>query len=346
MSILLTFQTDRQLKKASNQKQSSSHFNTPRVIVGPKGFIVRENVSSNQHKSQQDSLSNDTISFPSSQQNDMQSISSEVNDGNSINQVQRHLISGRDFEDILEACRPRNRGESAAGMPSTLTALLNNSTQHTVEMVNAGESKDANGNSAKNIESSEDAPEIGEWGTVNFDVRENEMLDQRGMSPIMKISGQGSPNFSSILIDHEFSGSESSSPASSFTSNYSYLLSRSPASPFHSAHITPRIQQQPSLSLDFHTLKYDGNYTEGKMKQNQSDGSLQSRDTEDSPVSPKLGNQLKSSENILSNDKNAHIDTFATNLRKLMSDYDSGVFISNAAPDNFSSRFGNPRRYA
>ncbi len=340
--LFLLSQTNSQLKKGSNHKQSSSYLQTPRVIVGPKGFIVRENVSSNQRNSQQDSLSNDAISFSASQQKDMQSISSEVNDGNSINQVQRHLISGRDFEDILEACRPRNRGESAAGIPSTLTALLNNSTQHTVEMVYTGENKDA---MAKNIESSEDATEIGEWGTVNFDVRENDILDQRGVSPIMMIPGQGSPKFSSILHDHEFSGSESSSPASSFTSTYSYLLGRSPASPFYSAHITPRIQQQPSLSLDFDTLKYGGNYAEGKMKQNQSDGSLQSRDTEDSPVSPKHGNQLKSSENILSSNKTVNIDAYAKNLRKLMSDYDSGVFISNTAPENSSSRFGNARRY-
>ena len=36
----------------------------------------------------------------------------------------QHMISGREFADILEACRPRNRGDSVKMMPSALKSLL------------------------------------------------------------------------------------------------------------------------------------------------------------------------------------------------------------------------------
>ena len=36
----------------------------------------------------------------------------------------RHLISQRGFEDILQACRPRNRGEYGSGLPISLSNLL------------------------------------------------------------------------------------------------------------------------------------------------------------------------------------------------------------------------------
>ena len=35
-----------------------------------------------------------------------------------------HLISQRGFEDILQACRPRNRGEYGSGLPISLSNLL------------------------------------------------------------------------------------------------------------------------------------------------------------------------------------------------------------------------------
>jgi hypothetical protein len=38
--------------------------------------------------------------------------------------MQRHLVSGRDFEDILEACRPRNRGDRFGGMPKALVSQM------------------------------------------------------------------------------------------------------------------------------------------------------------------------------------------------------------------------------
>lgn len=66
---------------------------------------------------------------------------------------ERQLIDGRDFRDILEACRPRFAG----AIPSALKALLqiNDSKRNTVG-VNTGD-----GSSLDNLE---------EWGTVDFDL--------------------------------------------------------------------------------------------------------------------------------------------------------------------------------
>ncbi len=40
-------------------------------------------------------------------------------------QTQKHLISGRDFDDILEACRPRNLVDNFGGMPKALLSQMN-----------------------------------------------------------------------------------------------------------------------------------------------------------------------------------------------------------------------------
>ena len=39
----------------------------------------------------------------------------------------KHMISGRDFENILQACRPRNRGEHGSGLPLSLSILIKKS---------------------------------------------------------------------------------------------------------------------------------------------------------------------------------------------------------------------------
>ena len=42
----------------------------------------------------------------------------------SLSHTSRHLISERDFDDILEACRPRNLGENLCGMPKALLSQM------------------------------------------------------------------------------------------------------------------------------------------------------------------------------------------------------------------------------
>ncbi len=84
----------------------------------------------------------------------------------------RHLISQRGFEDILQACRPRNRGEYGSGLPVSLSNLLrkfspngNNSMQASDQMINLDQPGGSNyyspqrSSRAKNLE----------WGAVSFD---------------------------------------------------------------------------------------------------------------------------------------------------------------------------------
>ena len=81
----------------------------------------------------------------------------------------RHLISQRGFEDILQACRPRNRGEYGSGLPISLSNLLRKFSPNINHSIQASEktfSLDQSGglspqrsSRAKNLE----------WGAVSFD---------------------------------------------------------------------------------------------------------------------------------------------------------------------------------
>lgn len=50
-----------------------------------------------------------------------------VNVNSGSNTQYRHMITGRDFENILQACRPRNRGEHGSGLPLSLSTLIKKS---------------------------------------------------------------------------------------------------------------------------------------------------------------------------------------------------------------------------
>jgi len=85
---------------------------------------------------------------------------------------QRDLISCRDFEDILVACRPRCRAyDSSAGLPSALRALLQNFRRQNTSIHTSHDN--ANENSRGEIfTSAKDTGEnslLTEWGAVNFD---------------------------------------------------------------------------------------------------------------------------------------------------------------------------------
>ena len=82
----------------------------------------------------------------------------------------RHLISQRGFEDILQACRPRNRGEYGSGLPASLSNLLKafspdvyhsmHPSEQMIVLDQAGRlSPQRTSSRAKNLE----------WGAVSFD---------------------------------------------------------------------------------------------------------------------------------------------------------------------------------
>jgi len=128
-------------------------------------------------------------------------------------QKYKHLISDRGFEDISQACRPRNRDGS--GLPVSLAILL----RKTVPDVN-GDAKGARGRQLQKASSDRDHQQLDptspqhainasrsrylEWGAVDFDDFAHKRL-----------------NNSQQTSNRSFSGSQSS-PSSSFNSIGSY----------------------------------------------------------------------------------------------------------------------------
>lgn len=209
---------------------------------------------------------------------------------------QRHLISGREFEDILEACRPRNRGDT---VPSSLISLLQktprlNRSSSKVRMHKSQQSKtrqpavESGARNPSGMKTSESAASmhLQEWGAVNFD-------EVRGVTrsigppriaschKILEHDGSVSPGTPNQ--DQTGSGSDKSSPSSSFTSHYSVLLGRSPefgdaVSSYRSSPALHGFTLQPSLDLDIPLLgpvrRGDDDSDIARPRSNRSDDSL------------------------------------------------------------------------
>lgn len=121
---------------------------------------------------------------------------------------QRQLISGRDFKDILEACRPRT---TSYILPSPLANLLlvhNRYHRNVPKRMSCSISRDA-------------LLQLTEWGAIDFDEMEN-----RVKYIGLKIVPTASSNQS--LEEKGASESDRSSPSSSIGSQLSNLICRSP----------------------------------------------------------------------------------------------------------------------
>lgn len=163
---------------------------------------------------------------------------------------ERQLISGRDFRDILEACRPRMSGMR---MPSALTSLL-----RLQQLVMTGES--AQTQTKSNQRSTDKAKPLREWGAIDF----SEMVltppmtrSTRGESPI----NRRSPS----TVGNDGDGSESGSN-SSMASHLSSLFGISYDRVLWEQYESPatkkkaiQIQRSPSLEFDTssHILRKD-----------------------------------------------------------------------------------------
>ena len=172
--------------------------NRPKYVVS-NGFIVRDDKSRNVARSAE-STSRHTGLTVSQQQ-------------------QRHLVVGRDFEDILEACRPRNRGDG--GTPSTLMAqlrlfgLLGEKRQDSTGISNIIEGDEI-------IEVTQGEPK--EWNSVDLDDPSLVSSAQSLLSGSVDASfSMGKPGSGSDL-----SAYSTHSPSSTFTNNLSAMLGRSP----------------------------------------------------------------------------------------------------------------------
>lgn len=181
----------------------------------------------------------------------------------------RQLISGRNFRDILEACRPRVLG---ASMPTPLESLLILK-QYARELEEA--KKNGTEFPAKKRFTDKDV-RLREWGTVDF----NESLAQ----PLSKESRVNSPSPSASFLssaqnhigiknvksdDASIASSYSSTPGSSkYGTSYDRLFwdnYKSPKTPMRAFQIQPspslefdtairRADTEPSANEDFHSI--------------------------------------------------------------------------------------------
>jgi hypothetical protein len=219
--------------------------------VGANGFLVRENINRTANPIRGNSAQSRDLLLSSGALATLSAGSSELLP-NRAQLEQRHLISGRDFEDILEACRPRNIGITIGGMPSSLVSILqtwNNSnlktspTKKSLDIITRKKVSDTS--SSDEVESqvsiiprprsfTRESFDFKEWGAVDFD----ECFPRKQIKSPSNIStaalaNASSPTHNSMTAASERVGSHSNSdvsshsPASSFTSHLSHLLGRS-----------------------------------------------------------------------------------------------------------------------
>jgi len=201
-----------------------------------------------------------------------------------VRQQYRHLISDRGFEDILQACRPRNRGEYGSGLPASLSVILKkcaavgNRDQDSLLIQTT-----ANASRSKYLE----------WGAVNFD----DFTRKRLMTSSQKLPSNRS-----------LSGSQSS-PSSSFTSIGSYKF------PSHLLGIS-LLQSTTSLDGGVQSVSSGGGDNQLSMHKEHSDGSMTTLDNEEMQIAEE-GQTLSAIAKIMADhDKSAFTGSSKTNHEK------------------------------
>lgn len=185
----------------------------------------------------------------------------------------KHLISDRGFEDILQACRPRNRGEHGSGLPTSLVTLLQRDCPDLVDLkllngrllqkagLDRGSPRklvtasDLGGSLTPQRTGNASRSRFLEWGAVNFDDYFAKALN--------------TPQ----TFNRSCSAGSQSSPASSLTSMGSQRVS---SQLFGSSHL----QSTMSLEGGGQSVSSVGNAHLSMHKKRPSDGSLASIDNE------------------------------------------------------------------
>ncbi len=132
----------------------------PTNLIGPNGFAYLVNSSANVHTHSSRPSHRHALSVSQGNLGEMSE--------------QRSLISCRDFEDIVEACRPRYRTyDSIEGLPSALRALLHKtSLMHSAVLVGAKRDEALDMHKREGINAFkrlEEKSPLAEWGAVDFD---------------------------------------------------------------------------------------------------------------------------------------------------------------------------------
>jgi hypothetical protein len=175
-------------------------------------------------------------------------------------QQQKHLVLGRNFEDILQACRPRNKGSYTGGTPPALISQLK-----MFDLI--GDKKSNEGPNAFDQQPT-DMPQ--EWNSI--------FLGDPNLSPCPSLNN-------SIDLSGKFSRNESSSelsnfsstPSSVFASNLSMILGRSPGNIHHGSPSLNHIQIQQHGSSDV-PLEIIGNDIGGGIRRSNSQGTIENVD--------------------------------------------------------------------
>jgi len=232
---------------------------------------------------------------------------------------QRHLISGRGFEDILEACRPRNRSETVSGMPKALVSqlrlfgLIGSKKRKEVKTCDKTTQKDND----KDLLAEDDnlKNDLVEWGSANFDCNSspsNSLIGPKLFSYESCSDGKSSPSVTS----------------SNFTNTISsYVLGRSPGSLSNSSPFMSYLNIQQSRSYEMPLFALG----EQKLKREKSDDLSSFSDGNDLHTDRSI-----SCESLMSTSSSKY-NTGQTKLRPLdaikaaMDDYDKSVFLPDSS---------------
>jgi hypothetical protein len=212
---------------------------------------------------------------------------------------ERALNEGRDFLDILDACRPKNSGT----IPSALQAILK--MYRRCEKVDLTIAGSFNEDSEDDEGDTDELKPLREWTSMDFDLDEPHKL----IRPRSASFGLHEKN------SERSDGSVLSSPSSSYTSLVGMSFDR---------HSFARQKGEPPLggihlqrSLSLQNVTVDGNDDTDTVK---SDGSLSSMGPEGS-MDPETDEELAFLK-VAQKERNRH----AKLLRKIMANHDSSYF--------------------
>ena len=269
----MTYSFTDQIETINNSAAAKSSYLVPAVHLAANGFVIR---NSRVQKSSHTSTLPEQATLPKI---DSAATLSQFGVTSHSQKQQRHLISGREIEDILEACRPKSRGET---LPSSLVTLLQKSKPKHLH-ISRPKNKPRKGHNPpkegyqltmtnlRGDELDENEPEqrcddlaptqLQEWGSMNLEEIGGFMtLPPKIASSHILAENEGS--MSNIIASHiahshtsmEQSCSDKSSPSSSFTSHFSFLRGHSPEVDFFGNYgASPAlhgIQLQPSLDIN------------------------------------------------------------------------------------------------
>lgn len=223
---------------------------------------------------------------------------------------ERQLISGRDFQDILEACRPRHGGL----LPSALKALIKLNTAAD----RSAQSDDTNVERSENVLSA-----FAEWGALNFEeTGDNSIHTRRRSLSLVQDTGERASPLSGPVASSPTTGTlvrsppcvaspERLSPSCSYAS--SSILGVSYDRPFLAEQASPtlagiQLQRAPSLEMD--TVSDEDSETDGSV-------SLEAVSDESVATSRR---------------QHEGDDKFLASLTKMMRAHDSGRFAEVSSP--------------